>query len=63
MAYRDVYKIQRPAWGGVTVKVATARYISLHLGQTYCSCSDGCKQSFEKEPEKSLEKVVTAWMR
>jgi len=49
--------------GGMTVKVATARHISLHLGQTHCSCSDGCKRSFEKEPAKYQEKVLTAWMR
>jgi YHS domain-containing protein len=49
--------------GGMTVKVATARLISHHLGQTHCSCSDGCKRSCEKEPEKDQEKVLTAWTR
>jgi hypothetical protein len=47
----------------MTVKVATARLISHHLGQTHCSCSDGCKRSCEKEPEKDQEKVLTAWTR
>jgi YHS domain-containing protein len=63
------YRLIRVKWlvnqwlGGMTVKVATARHISLHLGQTHCSCSDGCKRAFEKEPETYQEKVLTAWMR
>jgi xanthine dehydrogenase accessory factor len=39
---------------GMTVAVATARYVTAHAGQTYYFCSAGCKRSFEKEPEKYL---------
>jgi hypothetical protein len=49
--------------GGMTVKVATARRMSLHLGQTHGSCSDGWKRSFEKELEEHQETVLTVWMR
>jgi len=39
---------------GMTVEIATARYVALHNGQSYYFCSAGCKHSFEKEPEKYL---------
>ena len=39
---------------GMTVEMATARYVAAHAGQTYYFCSAGCKRSFEKEPEKYL---------
>jgi len=39
---------------GMTVEIATARYVAAHAGQTYYFCSAGCKRSFEKEPEKYL---------
>jgi xanthine dehydrogenase accessory factor len=39
---------------GMTVEIATARYVSQHAGQTYYFCSAGCKRSFEKEPAKYL---------
>jgi len=39
---------------GMTVEIATARYVAVHAGQTYYFCSAGCRRSFEKEPEKYL---------
>ena len=39
---------------GMTVEIATARYVAAHAGQTYYFCSAGCRRSFEKEPEKYL---------
>jgi xanthine dehydrogenase accessory factor len=39
---------------GMTVEIATARYVASHNGQSYYFCSAGCKHSFEKEPEKYL---------
>lgn len=39
---------------GMTVEMATARYVAAHAGQTYYFCSAGCRRSFEKEPEKYL---------
>ena len=39
---------------GMTVEIATARYVAAHAGQAYYFCSAGCKRSFEKEPEKYL---------
>jgi len=39
---------------GMTVEIATARYMTQHAGQVYYFCSAGCKRSFEKEPEKYL---------
>jgi xanthine dehydrogenase accessory factor len=37
---------------GMTVEIATARYVAAHAGETYYFCSAGCKRAFEKEPEK-----------
>lgn len=37
---------------GMTVNAATAKYKSEHLGATIYFCSAGCKQSFDKQPEK-----------
>jgi xanthine dehydrogenase accessory factor len=37
---------------GMTVEIATARYVAAYAGETYYFCSAGCKRSFEKEPEK-----------
>ncbi len=39
---------------GMTVTVATARYTSDHGGQTFYFCSAGCKDSFQREPERYL---------
>jgi xanthine dehydrogenase accessory factor len=39
---------------GMTVEIATARYTSIHAGQTYYFCAPGCQRSFEHEPEKYL---------
>jgi xanthine dehydrogenase accessory factor len=38
---------------GMTVELP-ARHQALHLGQTYSFCCDGCRQSFEAEPERYL---------
>ena len=39
---------------GMSVDKATAEYRSFRDGQTYYFCSSGCKQAFDKEPEKYL---------
>jgi xanthine dehydrogenase accessory factor len=39
---------------GMTVEIATARYVSQHEGQTYYFCAAGCKRSFDKDPLKYL---------
>jgi len=39
---------------GMTVEIATARYTTVHEGQTYYFCAAGCQRSFEKLPEKYL---------
>jgi len=39
---------------GMTVQIATARWISEHAGQTYYFCAAGCKRSFDRDPEKYL---------
>ena len=43
---------------GMTVEIATARYVVQHAGQAYYFCSGGCKRSFEKEPEKYVTRDV-----
>lgn len=37
---------------GMTVDKATAEYRSFRDGQTYYFCSAGCKERFDKDPEK-----------
>jgi xanthine dehydrogenase accessory factor len=37
---------------GMTVRVANARYMAMHEGQTYYFCSAGCQATFEAEPAK-----------
>jgi xanthine dehydrogenase accessory factor len=37
---------------GMTVDVATARYVATHDGRTYYFCSAGCRAAFEDEPAK-----------
>jgi xanthine dehydrogenase accessory factor len=37
---------------GMMVDIATARYTSLYHDETYYFCCAGCKQKFDKEPEK-----------
>lgn len=37
---------------GMTVDRATAEYRSFRDGQTYYFCSAGCKQRFDKDPER-----------
>jgi YHS domain-containing protein len=39
---------------GMTVKISTAKYSYDYKGTTYYFCSEGCKTSFAKEPEKYL---------
>jgi YHS domain-containing protein len=42
---------------GMSVKISTAKYISDYKGAKYYFCSEGCKTSFDKEPEKYLAKA------
>ena len=39
---------------GMTVHPATAKHEAEHGGQTYFFCSAGCREKFEKDPEKYL---------
>ncbi len=39
---------------GMTVITATAEYRSFHKGTAYYFCSQRCKESFDKEPEKHM---------
>jgi len=39
---------------GMTVNKETAEHRSVHGGRTYYFCSAGCKQSFDKDPEKYM---------
>ena len=39
---------------GMTVQTATAEYRSFRQGETFYFCSAGCKQTFDKDPEKYL---------
>ncbi len=41
---------------GMSVKISTAKYSSDYKGTKYYFCSEGCKTSFDKEPEKYLAK-------
>jgi YHS domain-containing protein len=40
---------------GMTVETASAQFKSAYQGQTYYFCSAGCKQAFDKEPEKYVK--------
>jgi xanthine dehydrogenase accessory factor len=42
---------------GMLVEVASARHVTEHGGTRYYFCCSGCKQAFEKEPEKYVEQV------
>jgi xanthine dehydrogenase accessory factor len=39
---------------GMTVEIATAKYMSEYEGQLYYFCAAGCKTSFDKTPERYL---------
>ena len=39
------------------VEIATAQWKTEYQGKTYYFCSPGCKRSFEKAPEKYLNKL------
>ncbi len=39
---------------GMKIDPATATIKSEYKGQTYVFCSQGCKKSFEKDPEKHV---------
>lgn len=39
---------------GMTVDTQTVQHQSVYKGQTYYFCSQGCKQSFDRDPEKYL---------
>lgn len=41
---------------GMTVEIASARYVSQHEGETYYFCARGCQRSFEQDPGKYLAK-------
>lgn len=41
---------------GMDVDPKTATAKSEYQGQTYYFCSPGCKKSFDKEPQKYVEK-------
>jgi len=41
---------------GMEVKPGQAKAISEYKGQKYHFCAVGCKQRFDKEPEKYLKK-------
>ena len=43
---------------GMSVKISTAKYSSEYKGAKYYFCSEGCKTSFDKEPEKYLAKAA-----
>jgi Cu+-exporting ATPase len=43
---------------GMDVVPETAASKSEYKGQTYYFCSPGCKKSFDKEPEKYLNREV-----
>jgi Cu+-exporting ATPase len=39
---------------GMNVKIATAKYSSEYKGAKYYFCSEGCKTTFDKDPEKYI---------
>ncbi len=41
---------------GMDVDEKTATAKSVYQGQTYYFCSPGCKQAFDKEPQKYIGK-------
>jgi xanthine dehydrogenase accessory factor len=41
---------------GMTVEIASARYVSQHEGKSYYFCARGCQRSFEQDPGKYLTK-------
>ena len=43
----------------MTVNVAEARYLSNHNGNTFYFCCPGCKEKFEREPERYSHQPVT----
>ncbi|HEV7667788.1 MAG TPA: heavy metal translocating P-type ATPase [Thermoanaerobaculia bacterium] len=45
---------------GMTVNPATAKHRAEHGGRTYFFCSAGCREKFEKDPEKYLAPKVEA---
>lgn len=40
----------------MSVDIATAEYMSEHAGKLYYFCSEGCKSTFDREPDAYLEK-------
>jgi YHS domain-containing protein len=45
---------------GMDVDEKTAQWTSEYEGQTYYFCAPGCKQAFDKEPEKYTDKRADA---
>jgi YHS domain-containing protein len=45
---------------GMDIDPKTAVGKSEYLGQTYYFCSQGCKKSFEREPEKYVGQQTSA---
>ena len=41
---------------GMDVDESSAAAKAEYQGKTYCFCACGCKDAFEKEPEKYVEK-------
>jgi Uncharacterized conserved protein len=43
---------------GMTVDPATTEFRSVHDEKTYSFCSIGCKESFDKDPDKYLPSAL-----
>ncbi|MEE9615148.1 MAG: YHS domain-containing protein [Thermodesulfobacteriota bacterium] len=48
---------------GMTVREDTAEYKTEREGKTYYFCAKGCKERFEKNPEKYLGEEKPDWIR
>jgi Cu+-exporting ATPase len=59
MHHNDAAQAQTPDTAkdpicGMNVKIATAKYSSEYKGAKYYFCSEGCKTTFDKDPEKYI---------
>jgi YHS domain-containing protein len=52
-------KVKDPVCG-MDIDPKTAAGMSEYQGQTYYFCSQGCKKSFDREPEKYVGKQTSA---
>ena len=41
-------------FAGMEVDEKTAKYKTEHMGKTYYFCAAGCKEAFEKSPQKYM---------